>query len=267
MSATCRLLAAGERTSYSTYVDRHPLATVYHTPEWMETLRASFGYSPRTLAAWSGSEIVGALPLCAVRSALGGKRLVGLPFSHRVPALGPPEVVAGLTRAARELAAGGGFRSLELRADAASPEGEGWTRRCDYVNTETALAGDEDALRGKLRANTRQQLAQAERNRDLQVEPVDDEKRLRRFARLMLLTRRRKGSLTYPWAFYRGILCNLIETGKARSRPARLASRSPGGGGATSPSREPSSTTAVRSTATAGRWKTARPCASGRPTS
>lgn len=63
-------------------VDRHPMASVFHTVGWLKALQRTYGYEP---IAFTTSSPTGALKnglvFCHVNSWLTGRRLVSLPFS------------------------------------------------------------------------------------------------------------------------------------------------------------------------------------------
>jgi hypothetical protein len=63
-------------------VERHPMASVFHTVGWLQALRRTYGYEPIvfTTSAPTG-ELKNGLVFCRVRSWLTGFRLVSLPFS------------------------------------------------------------------------------------------------------------------------------------------------------------------------------------------
>ena len=62
-------------------VERHPRASVFHTPGWLEALRRTYGYEP---AVYTTSPARGDLNdgvvLSRIRSRITGCRLVSLPF-------------------------------------------------------------------------------------------------------------------------------------------------------------------------------------------
>src|ERR1051326_520611 len=64
------------------FVQRHPAASVFHTPEWLEALRRTYRFEPVVYATVSqDGALQDALVLCNVSSWLTGKRSVSLPFS------------------------------------------------------------------------------------------------------------------------------------------------------------------------------------------
>jgi lipid II:glycine glycyltransferase (peptidoglycan interpeptide bridge formation enzyme) len=90
------------------------------------------------------------------------------------------------------------------------------------VTTVLGLERDAEAQMRRLRPATRQQLAQGLRNPGLVVDDRLDEPALRQFAALIASTRRRKGSLTYPWRFYSELRTAFVEPGFARIERAFL---------------------------------------------
>jgi len=213
---TVRRLGPGDHAAYDRFVGGRPEATIYHTRQWHELLADVFGYQPRVLVAAAGDEITGALPLALVDTGLGGRRLVSLPFSHRVALLGRDgPAAAALLDAVADLAMAERCRFVEIRSGDRPGAAASWADSTEYVVTTMALAPDEAVQMAGLRPNTRQQLAQGLRHPDLRLETRSDEDGVGRFARLIAATRRRKGSLTYPARFYQELRRRFIERGMA----------------------------------------------------
>ena len=64
------------------FLQRHPDAAIFHTPEWIEALRRTYGYEPVVYTTSSpGSDLTNGIPFCRINSWLTGRRLVSLPFS------------------------------------------------------------------------------------------------------------------------------------------------------------------------------------------
>jgi serine/alanine adding enzyme len=79
------------------YVQGTPAATGYHLTGWLRVIERAFGHETRALAAVSGGEIVGVLPLVFFNSRLFGRFTVSMPF------LNYGGVVADTAEAARAL--------------------------------------------------------------------------------------------------------------------------------------------------------------------
>ncbi len=157
-----RLLEPGERGALAAYVERHPRATLYHHPRWVELTEAVFGHRCHWLGALGdGGALRGALPLVRLRSVLFGDFLVSLPFVNYGGALGDEEAIEeALIGEAGRLAGRLGCSHVELREsrerDTELP------CRTDKVIMERELPDDPErlfkALGSKLRAQIRRPL-------------------------------------------------------------------------------------------------------------
>jgi FemAB-related protein (PEP-CTERM system-associated) len=98
------------------YVAAHPHASAYHRRVWLDVVQAAFGHRTQYLAAESGGDVVGVLPLVHFRSRLFGRFTVSMPFFNYGGVLADtPDVErALLARAIEETRAAGGSH-LELR--------------------------------------------------------------------------------------------------------------------------------------------------------
>lgn len=64
------------------FLQRQPNASVFHSPEWLGALHATYGYSPLAYTTSSPHEVLeNGWVFCEIRSWLTGRRLVSLPFS------------------------------------------------------------------------------------------------------------------------------------------------------------------------------------------
>lgn len=69
-------------------VDDHPLATVFHSPGWLEALKRTYGYQPAALTTSpSDHSLQNGLVFCRIASWLTGRRLVSLPFTDHCDVL------------------------------------------------------------------------------------------------------------------------------------------------------------------------------------
>jgi Acetyltransferase (GNAT) domain len=63
-------------------VERHPKASVFHTPGWLRALQRTYGYEPVAFTTSSPmGELTNGIVFCRIESWLTGRRLVSLPFS------------------------------------------------------------------------------------------------------------------------------------------------------------------------------------------
>lgn len=211
-------LAAADEDAYDAFVAGHPAASVYHTRSWLSLLRDAFGYQPRILVARDGpGRLLGALPLALVRTPLGGRRLVSLPFSHRVAPLAEDEpgltaLLAGAVREAQQA----GCRFAELRTGPLAHPPAELLEHGEYVSTSLELQRDPEAQLERLRDNTRQQLRQGLKQDELAFREGRGSEDVAQLQRLLGVSRRRLGSLSYPPAFYRALAERLLASGAAR---------------------------------------------------
>lgn len=64
------------------FIERHPRASIFHSPGWLEALRRAYGYEPVVYTTTPPkSELRDGLVACRVNSWLTGRRLVSVPFA------------------------------------------------------------------------------------------------------------------------------------------------------------------------------------------
>src|SRR3989442_8276714 len=81
-------------------LERHPAASVFHTPEWLNALNRAYGYKPVVYGNIEGDELTSGIVFCSVNSWLTGSRLVSLPFSdHCQPLIRDAEELSRLLSA------------------------------------------------------------------------------------------------------------------------------------------------------------------------
>lgn len=99
------------------FLERQPGASVFHSPEWLRALHATYGYLP---LAYTTSPPHSALEngwvFCEVRSWLTGRRLVSLPFSdHCDPLADDPARLEDIAHALKEERGRQGWDYVEFR--------------------------------------------------------------------------------------------------------------------------------------------------------
>jgi len=63
-------------------VKRHPNASIFHTPGWLQALQRTYGYERLVFTtAAPGEELKNGTAFCRIQSWLTGLRMVSLPFS------------------------------------------------------------------------------------------------------------------------------------------------------------------------------------------
>lgn len=207
--------------------DSHVEATLFHTLAWRNAVCAAFPHQPLYLVARhcsavkqpSRRAIRGVLPLFLVKSVLGGRMLVSVPYGVGGGVIADDDEARGaLLNAATELAAQCRCRSLELRSEvAAAPDApilDG------YVGFQRDLPPSVDDLANWLPRKAR---AAARNARDRFGLTVDFQPRhLRTVWLLYAANMRRLGSISYPYRFFQALLdsCDRDDRLKSADAPA-----------------------------------------------
>jgi len=106
------------------FVLRHPRSSVFHTPEWLEALRRTYGFAPVAYTTSRVASVSCGIPFCAVDSWLTGRRLVSLPFSdHCQPLVETGVECDELLEALRDDSHQRGWRYVQLRPLSLEPLG------------------------------------------------------------------------------------------------------------------------------------------------
>lgn len=204
---------------WAALVDAHPLASVFHTREWLSALVEAYGYRPlvQTTAA-PDAPLTGGIAFCEVKSWLTGRRLVGLPFSdHCEPLVDSPDELETLLAHARRLVEDGTYKRMEIRPQS-TQSGEEWglepqggiaLHRLDLRLPEDKLfrSFHKDCIQRKIRRAERENLV---------YEEGRSEELLTEFYRLMTVTRRRHRLPPQPLGWFRALITAFGESLKIR---------------------------------------------------
>lgn len=196
-------------------VDRHPSASVFHTPAWLEALHRTYGYRPVVATTTGGAVIENGIVVCRIRGWLS-RRLVSVPFAdHCDPLVSnsveADELVSGLVATSRER----GWGAVEFRPrDAALDRlvrrgelGEGST----YVLHRLDLRPDVQAVFHRFhRSSTQRAVRRAERE-GVTYERGSSDEQLTAFFRLLRMARRRHGLPPQPMAWFRNLRASMGE--------------------------------------------------------
>ncbi|MGB9619214.1 MAG: lipid II:glycine glycyltransferase FemX [Armatimonadota bacterium] len=195
------------------FLSRHPAASVFHTPQWLEVLRRTYGYDPVVYTTTPpGRELADGIPFCRVNSWLTGKRLVSLPFSdHCEPLVDNADDLREIEQYLLAEATRQGWKYVELRplrlpgGDEAGSSAFGPAERFHFHSLD--LSPDSDQLLASFhKTSVVQMIRRAERERlEYQVGQSDD--LLRQFYRMLLMTRRKHQTPPQPYEWF----CNLVE--------------------------------------------------------
>jgi FemAB-related protein (PEP-CTERM system-associated) len=80
LPGTIRVRRQFQDEEWTSFVETHPDATLYHTLPWRNFIADVFGHAPRYLVAHDGDRLAGILPLFHVRVPVLGSKLISLPY-------------------------------------------------------------------------------------------------------------------------------------------------------------------------------------------
>jgi CelD/BcsL family acetyltransferase involved in cellulose biosynthesis len=193
---------------WTEFILSHADASVFYHPSWLSTIESTYGYCPACLAAESGGELVGILPLLEVHSWLTGRRGVCLPFSDScVPLANESGVVRSLLSAASGLCEEKGWKYVEIRGQVNHPS---VSLSAQFKTHRLRLHPDADKVAATFgKRQVRQGIAHAIRD-GVTIERRSDRSAMQEFTRLNALTRRKLGVPPQPDAWFLNLLDNLI---------------------------------------------------------
>jgi CelD/BcsL family acetyltransferase involved in cellulose biosynthesis len=219
MDTTVNKLDPLQDPRWREFLGWHPQASVFHTPEWLEALRRTYGYEPFVVTtAAAGRELRNGLVFCHVRSWLTGHRIVSLPFAdHCQPLAESPESLEALVDTVRKEQLRAKWKYIELRplsGGAHLGDLGGFGKSAEYYFYRLDLRPDPDSLyRGLHKSCVQRKIQRAEREH-LAYEEGRSESILAKFHHLLLLTRRRHGLPPQPLGWFRNLLDCLGEQAK-----------------------------------------------------
>lgn len=191
------------------FLEMHPLATVFHSKEWLDALRRTYGYRASALTtSRPGERLINGLAFCRIQSWITGRRLVSVPFSdHCTPLVDSEDEFACLFSCLQQEVEMGREKYLEIRPIAGGthlpPEVSGGET---FLLHRLDLRPSLDELFYSLHANCiRRKIARAQRER-VAYEDGTSEELLKKFYQLVVLTRRRHGIPPQPVSWFRNLI-------------------------------------------------------------
>lgn len=189
----------------------HPLSSIFHRKEWLQTLIETYGYRPLVLTTSPrGKPLSNGIAFCEVRSWITGKRLVSLPFSdYTDPLLSEMEIDLGFASWIATAARKQKLKYIELRPFAwQGSRGSLGTGESFWVHTLDLTKSEEELFRKLDKSSLQRRIKKAEREQ-LEYEKGSSEKLLKDFCDLLLITRRRHQLLPQPRIWFRNLAKNL----------------------------------------------------------
>lgn len=190
-------------------VRSHPHASVFHTPEWLEALRRTYGFVPVAYATSDpGSSLSAGVPFAEVRSWLTGRRLVSLPFSdHCQPLVDGPEQLEAILGSAQADARARGCRYVQIRplvATAGALDRSGFQNEDPLYHYRLDLGPDLETLFKGVKYDVRKDVRRAERS-ELRHEVGRDGGTVSAYYRLHVMTRSTQAVPPQPIAWFRNL--------------------------------------------------------------
>jgi CelD/BcsL family acetyltransferase involved in cellulose biosynthesis len=200
-------------------LERHPVAGLFHSTEWLEALRRTYGFRPCVLTtSGPGERLTNGLVFCRVQSWLTGRRLISVPFSDHCAPLTEGEEQFGclIARLQRE-ADQGREKYLEIRSIArCAGVPAGLTESAAYCLHLLDLRPSLDELFHSFHRDCiRRKIKRAERE-GVTYEEGRSEDLLQRFYRLTIPTRRRQQVPPQPLSWFRNLIGCMGERVKIR---------------------------------------------------
>ncbi len=203
-------------------MERHPNASVFHSPEWLRSLNCTYGFQSVGLTTTSPREpLQNGLVFCRVRSLLTGCRLISLPFAdHCHPLVDTHSDLRLLLDALVKSARGEDWEYIEFRPlsdnGKDSPEKVGLVQSHSYSFHVLDLRPPADTLFGNFHEScVQRKIRRAQRER-LFYEEGRSESILHKFYHLLVQTRRRQGLLPQPLDWFRNLSLCLGDKMKVR---------------------------------------------------
>jgi hypothetical protein len=201
-----------EDSRWAEFVHRHPRASVFHTPNWLEALRRTHGYEPVVYTTCPPmASLTCGVVFCRVSSWLTGRRMVALPFTdHCEPLVEHREDWQEICGALQGLVETKAWKYVEIRPLSSDfVTGPGLEKSSSFCLHILDLRRPTEALfEGFHKASIQRKIRRAEREA-LGYEEGRSEGLLDKFYNLLLLTRRRHTLPPQPIGWFRNLTAAL----------------------------------------------------------
>ena len=208
---------------WAALVESHPLASVFHSPNWLRALKIVYGYQPVVVTTCPpGGRLTNGIVFCRINSWLTGRRFVSLPFSdHCEPLISRQAELDAMLLHMRRTVNEGKFKYAEIRPVSNQPGqctefGKGF----HYLFHRLDLRPSAEKLFHNFHKSCVQRKIRRAERENLQYEEGTSEELLQRFYRLLVMTRRRQNLPPQPLDWFRGLI-----TAFGKDLRIRLASK------------------------------------------
>jgi len=191
------------------FLERHPRASIFHTPGWLEALRHTYGYEPIVYTTSApGTPLANGIVFCRISSWLTGRRMVSLPFAdHCEPLVESPEQLKEVFGSLQRTRDEEKLKYIEIRPLSVDLPAEPCMQKsnlfCFHVlDLRPAL---ENLFRRLQKDSIQRKIRRAEREA-LCYEEGCSEVLLNKFYHLLLLTRRRHNLPPQPIEWFQNLV-------------------------------------------------------------
>ena len=201
------------------FMSQHPAASVFHSPEWLEALHRTYGYTPVALMmSTTGGEPQSGILYCRVNSWLNGRRLVSLPFSdHCEPVVTSHDQLCRLLSALGRDAEVNGYKYAEIRPLSSPSIVEcGLGQSQSFCFHRLSLGGTAAELFHAFHKDCVQRKIHRAEREGLTCEDGRSPDLLQKFYSLQILTRRRQQLPPQPFAWFRNLAACMGDKMKIR---------------------------------------------------
>lgn len=194
---------------WAEFIARHESSSVFHTPEWLEAVRRSYGYVPIVYTTSPPStSLENGIVFCQINSWLTGRRMVSVPFAdHCEPLIDTPEAAEEILQDLKSLVASGKWKYVEVRPVRNPIANDGHALADSYSYHMLDLTpGMEQIFRRFHKDCVQRKIRRAEREA-LEYQSGNSPYLLEAFYRLMVKTRRKHQLPPQPIQWFK----NLVE--------------------------------------------------------
>jgi hypothetical protein len=206
-----------EDERWEEFLQKHPAASIFHTPGWLEALQRTYGYQPVAFTTSPpGAPLTNGSVFCRISSWLSGRRLVSLPFSdHCTPLVESSEQLTALLASLRESLDSEKWKYVEIRAaESVLPDCNALEKSKVFFFHTLDLRPSLDEIFRNFHRDCVQRKIRRAAQANLTYEEGKSEALLAKFYHLLLITRRRHGLPPQPVAWFRNLMACLADKAK-----------------------------------------------------
>jgi hypothetical protein len=200
------------------FLDRHPDASIFHTPEWLGALRRAYGYEPVAYTTSPpGQEIVNGQVFCRINSWLTGRRLVSIPFSdHAALLMNRPDEVESLVSHLRDRVEETNYKYVEIRPVVSECADPMFQESSVFYWHKVPLQGEIESLFQSFHKSCVQRKIKRAIRERLEYTEGRSDRLIHQFHGLLLPTQRRHHLPPQPISWFKSLSDSLGETMKIR---------------------------------------------------